>query len=86
LHTAELIKRKTKMKNPFELCKKLLVTLMLVGMMTAFVTGCSSSDDPVSDDAASAGGSSGDEGINQMCQDTTESMDDYEKCLMENLP
>jgi hypothetical protein len=46
------------MKNPFELCKKLLATLVLVGMMTAFVPGCSSTDDPVSDDAAAGGSAS----------------------------
>jgi hypothetical protein len=38
------------MTNTLVLFKKLLATLMLVGMMTAFVTGCSSSGD--SDDAA----------------------------------
>jgi hypothetical protein len=38
------------MTNTFVLFKKLLATLMLVGMMTAFVAGCSSTGD--SDDAA----------------------------------
>jgi hypothetical protein len=38
------------MTNTLVLFKKFLATLMLVGMMTAFVTGCSSSGD--SDDAA----------------------------------
>jgi hypothetical protein len=46
------------MTNTFELSKKLLATLMLVGMMTAFVTGCSSSGD--SDDSSSGGSSSED--------------------------
>jgi hypothetical protein len=38
------------MTNTLVLFKKLLAMLMLVGMMTAFVTGCSSSGD--SDDSA----------------------------------
>jgi hypothetical protein len=50
------------MMNTFELFKKLLATLMLVGMMTVFVTGCSSTDDPASDDSASGGSSSEESG------------------------
>jgi hypothetical protein len=71
------------MKNPFELHKKLLAPLVLAGIMSVFMLGCSSSDDPEENDASSSGG---DQGINEMCKDTTDNMDDYEKCIMQNTP
>jgi hypothetical protein len=43
------------MTNSFGLCKKLLATLMLAGLVTVFMPGCSSTDDPVVDESSGAG-------------------------------
>ena len=43
------------MTNSFELCKKLLASLMLAGLVTVFMPGCSSTDDPVMDESSGAG-------------------------------
>jgi hypothetical protein len=43
------------MTNSFELCKKLLTTLMLAGLVAVFMPGCSSTDDPVTDESSGAG-------------------------------
>jgi hypothetical protein len=43
------------MTNSFGLCKKLLATLMLAGLVTVFMPGCSSTDDPVTDESSGAG-------------------------------
>ncbi len=56
---------------------------MLVGMMTAFVTGCSSSGD--SDDSAS-GSSADDAAIEENCKAETDNLDDFEICVRENTP
>jgi hypothetical protein len=68
------------MTNTFVLFKKLLATLMLVGMMTAFVTGCSSSGD--SDDSASDSSSGGSEQELQQCNDLP--IEDQAQCEIEN--
>jgi hypothetical protein len=44
-----------RMTNSFELCKRLLATLMLAGLVTVFMPGCSSTDDPVMDESSGAG-------------------------------
>jgi hypothetical protein len=43
------------MTNSFELCKKLLATLILAGLVTVFMPGCSTTYDPVMDESSSAG-------------------------------
>jgi hypothetical protein len=43
------------MVSSFGLCKKLLATLMLAGLVTVFMPGCSSTDDPVTDGSGGAG-------------------------------
>jgi hypothetical protein len=43
------------MTNSFGLCKKLLATLMMAGLGTVFVPGCSSTYDPVMDESSGAG-------------------------------
>jgi hypothetical protein len=43
------------MTNSFEFCKKLLATLILAGLVTVFMPGCSSTDDPVADESSGAG-------------------------------
>ena len=43
------------MTNSFELCKKLLTTLMLAGLVAVFMPGCSSTDDPLVDESSGAG-------------------------------
>jgi hypothetical protein len=43
------------MTNSFELCKKLFATLMLAGLVTVFIPGCSSTEDPVMDESSGAG-------------------------------
>jgi hypothetical protein len=43
------------MTNSFELCKKFLATLILTGLVTVFMPGCSSTDDPVADESSGAG-------------------------------
>jgi hypothetical protein len=68
------------MTSTFVLFKKLLATLMLVGMMTAFVTGCSSTGD--SDDSASDSSSGGSEQELQECNDLP--MEDQLDCEIEN--
>jgi hypothetical protein len=44
-----------RMTNSFGLSKKLLATLMLAGLVTVFMPGCSSTDDPVTDGSGGAG-------------------------------